>query len=304
MGPIACLLSAVGFGVMAVFAKLAYDDGVAVDALLLVRFGLAAAVLVTIAGLTGRFRGLGPRAIVTGLLMGGVGYVAQAGLYFVSLTRIDASQVALLFCTYPLLVMVMAVVTRRERPSRKRGAALVMALTGVALVLGGAASGSFGLVGSACAFGSAVVYTGYILVGDRVVATDPLAFAALVCTGAFGTLLGWSALHGAPDLGFAARGWLWLVLIALVSTVAAIILFFIGLAHVGPTVTSLLSIVEPVVTVGGAALVFGESLSALQAVGGVLVLGTVALVQWPSRTTSPGTNEPWTQPVAGVTVDL
>ena len=41
MGPLACLLSAVAFGVMAVFAKLAYDEGVSLQALLLVRFGAA-----------------------------------------------------------------------------------------------------------------------------------------------------------------------------------------------------------------------------------------------------------------------
>ena len=282
MGSLACLLSAVGFGVMAVFAKLAYDDGVDLDALLLTRFGLAGLVLLVIAHARGRLRGLGRRAIVAGLLMGAVGYAAQAGLYFAALTRVDASEVALVFSIYPLLVMVMAVVTRRERATRRRAIGLVVALTGVALVLGGASAGTFDLAGAAFSLGSAVVYTTYILVGDRVAGTDPLAFATLVCCGAFGTFAVWSVLHGVPDLGFAARGWLWLVLIALVSTVGAILLFFAGLARVGPSVAALLSIVEPVVTVSSAALVFGESLSAQQALGGALVLGTVLFVQWPA----------------------
>ncbi len=283
MGSLACLLSAVAFGVMAVFAKLAYDEGVQLDALLLVRFGMAGLLLLAIAQARGRLRGLGRRPVVVGLLMGAVGYAAQAGLYFAALTRVDASEVALVFSVYPLLVMVMAVLTRRERPTRRRTAGLVVALTGVTLVLGGASTGSLDLAGSAFALGSAVVYTAYILVGDRVAGTDPLAFATLVCCGAFTTFVVWSALHGVPDLGFAARGWLWLALIALVSTVAAILLFFAGLARVGPTVTSLLSIVEPVVTVGSAAVVFGESLSARQALGGALVLGAVLVVQWPTR---------------------
>jgi drug/metabolite transporter (DMT)-like permease len=283
MGPLACLLSAAAFGVMAIFAKLAYDESVTLEALLLVRFGVAGALLLAVAQLRGRFRGMGWHAIVTGLLMGAVGYAAQSGLYFGALTRVDASQVALVFCVYPLLVMVGAVLTRRERPSVKRGVALVLALVGVALVLGGVAAGSLDGVGAVLAFGSAVVYTVYILVGDRVAGADPLAFTALVCCGAFTTFTVWSALQGAPDLGFAATGWLWLFMIALVSTVGAILLFFFGLSQVGPTVATLLSIVEPVVTVTGAALVFGESLSAQQALGGVLVLGAVGIVQWPTR---------------------
>ncbi len=281
MGSVACLLSAVGFGVMAVFVKLAYDAGVGLDALLLVRFGVAGLLLVVVAHARGRLRGLGRRAVVAGLLMGAVGYAAQAGLYFAALTRVDASQVALVFSVYPLLVMVMAVLTRRERATRRRAVGLVVALSGVALVLGGTSAGSFDLAGSAFALGSAVVYTGYILVGDRVAGADPLAFAALVCSGGFATLVLWSAVHGVPDLGFAPQGWLWLVLIALVSTVAAILLFFAGLARVGPSVAALLSILEPVVTVTSAALVFGESLSTQQVLGGALVLGTVLFVQWP-----------------------
>ncbi|CAI9419151.1 DMT family transporter [Nocardioides sp. T2.26MG-1] len=279
MGSIACLLSAVAFGVMAVFAKLAYDDGVQLDALLLVRFGLAGLLLLAFS--RGRLRLLTRRAVVVGLLMGAVGYAAQAGLYFAALTRVDASEVALVFSVYPLLVMTMAVLTRREPPTRRRALGLVVALTGVALVLGGASAGTFDLAGSACALGSAVVYTVYILVGDRVAGTDPIAFATLVCCGAFATFAVWSGLHGAPDLAFAARGWLWLSLIALVSTVGAILLFFAGLARVGPSVAALLSIIEPVVTVTAAALVFGESLSPQQVLGGALVLGTVLFVQWP-----------------------
>lgn len=282
MGPVACLLSAIGFGVMAVFAKLAYDQGVGVEGLLLVRFALAGAVLLVAAALSGRLRRLPGRTVVTGLLMGGAGYAVQAGLYFGALTRVDASQVALVFSVYPLLVMVGAVVTRRERATRKRGAALLLALSGVTLVLGGAAGGGFDGAGATLGFGSAVVYTCYILVGDRVAGDDPLSFAALVCCGAFVAIGASSLRHGAPDLAFTARGWLWLVLIALVSTVGAILLFFAGLARVGPTVASLLSIVEPVVTVTSAAVVFGESLSAQQALGGAMVLGAVLIVQWPA----------------------
>jgi drug/metabolite transporter (DMT)-like permease len=51
---------------------------------------------------------------------------------------------------------------------------------------------------------------------------------------------------------------------------------------VGPTVASILSTVEPVVTVGLAFLAFGEVLSPGQLLGGALVLGSVLLLYaWP-----------------------
>ena len=90
-------------------------------------------------------------------------------------------------------------------------------------------------------------------------------------------------VRGGPTLGFGAAGWGWLVAVALVSTVGAIILFFAGLARVGPSVASILSVLEPVVTIGLAAVIFGESLSRAQLAGGALVLAAVVVVQWPAR---------------------
>lgn len=113
-----------------------------------------------------------------------------------------------------------------------------------------------------------------------------------MCTGAFFAFAAWSARRGAPDLGFQQSGWLWIILIALVSAVAAIVLFLFGFGRVGPTTASLLSTVEPVVTVTGAALVFGGTLSHPQVLGGLLVLLTVLFVQWPERARVPNAMAP------------
>ena len=50
-----------------------------------------------------------------------------------------------------------------------------------------------------------------------------------------------------------------------------------------PSAASILSTLEPVVTVGLAATAFAESLSPVQVVGGALVLGAVVVMQWPKR---------------------
>ena len=171
--------------------------------------------------------------------------------------------------------------------------ALVTALGGLVFVLGGAGRGSFELGGAVLAFGSALVYTCYILVGDRVVVgARPIPLAALICVGAFASCTVFSLVGGGTSLTIDAAAWSWLLAIVLVSTVGAILLFFAGLARVGPTVASLLSIVEPVITVLSAAVVFGERLGGAQYLGGVLVLAAVVLVQWPTRSRPRSTDEP------------
>jgi drug/metabolite transporter (DMT)-like permease len=284
MGPLLCLLSAAGFGAMAIFGKLSYDAGVGVGDLLLVRFALAAAVLLVVAGATGALRGLGRRAVLSALAMGGVGYATQAGLFFLALERMDASLLSLLLYTYPALVTAAAIALGRERASSRRLVALAAASAGTALVLAGAASGGVDPIGALMGLGAACAYTIYILTGDRVLSgVPPIALAALVCTGATVTFSVVAVVTGGPDLGFAAAGWGWLGAIALVSTVAPILLFFAGLARVGPSAASILSCLEPVVTVALAAAAFGEALAAVQLAGGVLVLAAVLVMQWPAK---------------------
>jgi drug/metabolite transporter (DMT)-like permease len=279
MGAFLCLLSAACFGCMAIFGKLAYDDGVGVGDLLLARFALAALVLAAIALGRGALRGLPRRTVAAGLAMGAVGYATQSGLFFTALERMDASLLALVLYTYPALVCAAAILIGRERVSARRVAALALATAGAALVLAGAATGTFDAVGLLLGLGAASAYTVYILVGDRVVAgVPPLALSALVCTGAATTFGLATLLRGGPELGFGAAGWGSIAAIALVSTVGAIGLFFAGLARVGPSAAAILSVLEPVVTVALAALVFGEALSGVQLLGGLLVLAAVVVV--------------------------
>jgi drug/metabolite transporter (DMT)-like permease len=269
---------------MAVFGKLAYDAGVSVNALLLVRFGLAGVPLLGIALARGALRNLPRRAVATGLAMGAFGYAAQSTFYFSALARIDASLVALILYLYPILVMGAAIALRREQTSRRRIAALVIALLGIGLVLSGALSGELDWLGILLALGAPIVYTAYIMVGDSLGSdVPPLALTALVCIGAFGTFVLLGFLRGGPSFRFAAIGWLWLTAVALISTVAAILWFFAGMARVGPSVASILSIFEPVVTVVAAATVFGEQLTTTQWLGGALVLSAVLIVQWHTR---------------------
>src|SRR5437879_670441 len=93
-----CVVSAVGFGLMAIFAKEAYRGGAGVPTLLALRFTLAAAAFWAIVAVRRPAR---PerRTILAGLGLGAVGYALQAGAYFAALTRIDASLTSLLLYT-------------------------------------------------------------------------------------------------------------------------------------------------------------------------------------------------------------
>jgi drug/metabolite transporter (DMT)-like permease len=265
---------------MTIFGKLAYDAGVSVMTLLFVRFTIAALVLWAAFALRGGLPRAARGTIAAALALGAVAYATQAGLFFNALSRMDASLLALILYTYPALVTVGAIALGRESASRRRAAALLVSSGGLVLVLAGTATGGLDALGVAMGLGASVTYAGYILVSHAVTEQlPPLAFATLVTTGA-ATSFGVAGLAtGTLDLGFHADGWLWLVLIALISTVLAIVLFFAGLQRVGPSSAAILSVFEPLSTVVFAYLAFGESLSALQMAGGALVVAAVIALQ-------------------------
>ena len=283
-GTLFCLASGAAFGAMAVFGKLAYDNGATVGTLLAVRFSLAAALFWVLVPLR-ELRALGARDVRAGLALGACGYALQAGCYFVALGRIEASLLALLLYTFPALVAAAAVALGRERFGSRHVIAVFLATGGLTLAIAGAGTGALDPWGVALGLGAAVVYSVYILVSDGIAArVQPRVLAALVCTGAAGTLAVGSALLGELRLGdLTGAGWAWMACLAVVSTVAAITLFFAGLERVGPTSAAILSTVEPLVTVALAFVVFGERLGTIQLLGGMLVLAAVVPATLASR---------------------
>jgi drug/metabolite transporter (DMT)-like permease len=288
-GALYCLASAAGFGAMGVFGKLAYDEGVTVGTLLSTRFVLAAVlfwlILVCARGGIRELRSISRRDLLIAVALGAVGYGAQAGAYFAALDRIDASLLALLVYTYPVLVAVVSIAIGREPARRSTAVSLALASTGLVLVLAGAAAGALDALGTALGLTAATVYTGYILISDGVTGrVGPLVLSTLVCTGA-GVSLTLAGLAGGDlDTGaVTAEGYAWLGALAVVSTVGAVALFFAGLRRVGPTAASILSTLEPVVTVALAFAVFGESLGPTQLTGGALVLAAVLTVRAPHK---------------------
>ena len=228
-GALLIAVSAAAFGSMAIFGVWAQDDGTSTSALLLVRFALAALILLVVV----RVRNIAwptVRQCLPVAAMGGIGYVGQAYCYFLALEHAQASLVALLLYLFPAFVAVLAAVFLRERIGVVTVSALGVALAGTALVVGG---GSGRPLGIALAIGAAVIYSIYITVGSVVTnGLDVIAVTTIVCVAAAvvsGTIvLGLALLERPATFPGSAQGWASLLAIAVVCTVVAILAFFGG----------------------------------------------------------------------------
>ena len=265
-------VSAVAFGAMAIFARFAYAGGADVHGVLLVRFTLAGLVLAAVM-LARRAPWPRGRALAVAIGMGAIGYVGQAMCYLTALNYASAGLVALLLYAYPTLVCLLAAIFLGERITGRTVALLAVSFIGIALTLGGGHGTPTGIV---LALGGALFYSIYIIVGARELGgTDALASTTVVCLSAATMTLVAVPFH-APQLPGTWWSWLAAGLIAIVSTVVGILAFFAGLKRVGPAKASILSTLEPVVTVAAAWFILGETLSVVQLAGGALVLCSAA----------------------------
>jgi drug/metabolite transporter (DMT)-like permease len=276
-GVLLALTSALGFGLIPIFALYAYRGSINVPTLLLIRFALSALFLFGFLAL--RRRPLRPALPVLGpLALLGLCYTLQSGSYFSAVRFIPASLASLILYSYPAFVCLLAFLVEGERATGRTLAALAVALVGVAMVLG-TAYGQARLEGVLLALGAAVVYSGYITLANRVLRrVEPLTTIAFVSLFASAGYVILGTASGSLDFHFAP--WTWLVILALigVSTLLAIFAFFRSLELLGPTHTSIISMTEPLFTIGLSALLFSERLTLLQLAGGALVLGGTVLL--------------------------
>lgn len=276
-GVLLALVAGAAFALQPVLVRLAFDGGATVASVGTVRFALAATVFALLAR---RALARAPlRTLLPPFVLGLTIYGLETGLFFASLERIDVSLASLLMCSYPALVVAGAVLLRRERASRRRGAALLVALAGVTLVLAGGVGGVLDPLGIGLALAAAVAYAAYVLVSDRLLGTTPpLVLATMLCAGAavaFG-------VGGAATSSLDAPGASTLLLvgaIALAATVLPIAAFLGGVRRIGPSKATILGTIEPPVTIGLSALVFAERLGPVQLLGAALVVSGVVILQ-------------------------
>jgi drug/metabolite transporter (DMT)-like permease len=210
------------------------------------------------------------------ILIGLLQTTAVMGLLFIAMRTISASTAAILLFTNPIWVAVLGRLFLGESLHGGRVAGLMLGIVGVVLAIGvgGLAHGGSGsLTGEAIALGSALCWAAATIVNKR--ANLPLGSWSLSF---------WQMLIGSLAILAIAYGsgehwpvttthaqWGWFAWLAIPASTGSFGLWFAALKRGGATRTSGYLFLAPVFTVALSYVVFGASLSWLQAAGGVLI---------------------------------
>jgi drug/metabolite transporter (DMT)-like permease len=278
VGALFVLCSGAGFGTLGVLGVVAGEEGLSIPTVLFFRFALATILVWSVLAVRGELRLLSGRNLLVGFALGAFGYAAMSGLYFVGLEFMTAGMVGIVLYTYPVFVLVLAAAFLDEVVDRQRIAALLVTLGGIALITG-ADPAAADPRGVGIVLVAAVVYATYITV-SRTTLEDVSAptLTAHVLPAAALTFLVIGLATNSLSVPSTGVGWGAVVGIAVVATAMPIFAFFAGLSRIGAGPASILSAVEPVVTVALGAAFLAEPVSVVVLVGGGLVLVGVVLV--------------------------
>lgn len=283
-GSLLIFTSAFGFGLMPILALYAYSGGVNVPTLLFLRFGIAALCLFSWLLTRRTLLSIPRREMGYLFVLGAVLYTLQSTFYFSAIRYIPASLAALILYLYPVIVALLAVLVEKEPFSLKMVAPSLLSLIGIAVVLGTPLE-QVDWFGVLLAFGAAVVYSVYIILGRRVVAQIPaIVTSAFIAAFAAMSFLTFGGITGSLDFDLSLQSWAVVLGVVLFSTILAMATFFAGMDIIGSTRASILSTIEPVITIGFSALLLQEKLSWVQGVGALLVLtGTIWVISQRGR---------------------
>lgn len=272
LGYVLVLLSAFGFGLLPIFAIFAYDSGMGVPTLLFLRFAFATVLFFSYILIKMRGWKITGKQWLALFLLGGVLYTMQATTYFNSVKHIPAPLASLLLCLYPIFVAILSFFINKERITLRIVMSIGISLAGMVLVLG-FPSGEIKVLGVLLATGAAVIYSVYILLGNRITNTlPPVITSGFVALFAMISFLVFGLTTQTLQFTFTPNGWLYALGVAAFSTVLSIFTFFAGMKRIGPTKASILSMVEPVVTTVFSVLLLKDHVTILQLIGGSIVI--------------------------------
>jgi drug/metabolite transporter (DMT)-like permease len=284
IGALLILLSVLGYALFPVFTANIFASGLEPLHVAFWRFTMAAAMFWLIIHTRRAPAARLPRGrvLAAGLL------VALAGITgFYGLSYLPASIYIMLFYTYPAMVALLGLLLGERLPVQG-WFALALTLIGVMLTVPNQGAGLEGgnLLGVGFAIANAIVVALYFIASSRLLRGEGGALngSAWTMTGAW---LLTTAIVAATGLRTPAEpaGWLWLAGLALFSTVLPYLALNAGIQRLGASRAAIISTLEPPLTTVLSVWLLGDSVNAVQILGGALIVTSIVLLQVRSQPT-------------------
>lgn len=221
-----------------------------------------------------------PLLLLSGMAMG-VNWV----LLFQAYRYTTISMATLSYYFAPVIVIAACPLLFHEKMTLRQLVCFVMSTAGLVLIIGaGGAGNGTDFIGVLFGLGAAVFYAAVILMNKRIRQVTGIHRTLIQFGGAILILLPYVILTGGfhPQL-LDGPGLASLLIVGLIHTGVTYCMYFSALKDLSGQETALLSYIDPLVAALVSVLLLGEPMTAVQALGGAMILGFTLLNELPGK---------------------
>lgn len=274
------ILSSIGFGVMPVLVKLAYRGGANPMNTLLLRFTFASLILLVYIKIKKISLRINLKQGKIIFLMGACGYSLTAILVFFAYKYVDVGIAGIILYSYPIMVMILSIIFYKEKIKIKKIMCVLMTFVGITIMVevqSGVHISAFGII---LVLFAALGYAIYCLGGANKEVKELnnyiVTFYLACITAIMGGVIGLATNSFNKPIALSAI--FIILIIAVVSTVAALMLFLKGVKIIGSTNAAVFSALEPIVSLVLGVIILDEVISVKIIIGTILVIASMLIL--------------------------
>ena len=211
-----------------------------------------------------------PLLLASGIAMG-INWILLFEAY--KYTTVSAATLSYYFA--PVIVTLVCPILFREKLTGKQLVCFLMSTVGLVLITGiGDVGGGNDLIGILFGLGAAVFYAAVVLLNKFIKNVQGIHRTVLQFLAAVVTLIPYVLMTSGVTLTtMNAAGWVNLLIVGFIHTGLTYCLYFSSLKDLSGQKAAILSYIDPLVAVLVSVTVLGETMTLLQAAGGILILG-------------------------------
>jgi drug/metabolite transporter (DMT)-like permease len=285
VGVLLVIIAATAFALKGIFVKLAFEEGISVIALLLLRNAISAPLFWLGFFIVQRRNHISiqPQHLIACFFTG--------FLYFLSIltdltgiSLLDVSVERVIFFTYPAMIIIFTAIASRKLPAKNHLAAFIITYIGIGIIVGITSKWSIfinNLEGSIWAITAASSYALYLIKSQSIIASiGSIQFTTISNTFTFLCLCIYSLGFGVwPEFNINLNEYYYATIISVFCTVIPFFILFEGIKRIGSTQSAIISMIGPAITLLAAHTILSEKLDINQLMGVVIaILGVFMII--------------------------
>ena len=210
------------------------------------------------------------------LLLSGVAMGFNWILLFQAYKFTTISVATLSYYFAPVIVTILCPIIFREKLTKKQILCFVMSTLGLVLItgIGDLSGGSSHFTGILFGLGAATLYATVVMLNKFIKNVEGIHRTFLQFLAAIAVLIPYVTLTTGVNLsGVDGLGWICLLVVGFIHTGITYCMYFTSLRDIPGQKAAILSYIDPLVAVVVSVTILGESMSLVQIIGGVMILG-------------------------------